>query len=91
MHLQPKRLQGSRKVLVQEYETKGLDHNFFRAYIKDLEKIRPSTIIDIIHSGEQLVVGDKAKARLPEQQTCSQCGYISSQEICKVRQVWLVT
>ena len=45
---------------------------------------RPSTIIDIIHSGEQLVVGDTARARLPEQQTCTQCGYISSQEICKV-------
>ena len=54
-----------------------------RAYIKDLEKIRPTTIIDIIHSGEQLVVGDKARARLPEQSLCKQCGYISSQEICK--------
>ena len=32
-----------------------------------------------------------SKARLPEQQTCSQCGYISSQEICKVRQMWLMT
>ena len=54
-----------------------------RAYIKDLEKIRPTTIIDIIHSGEQLVVGDKARARLPDQSLCKQCGYISSQEICK--------
>ena len=54
-----------------------------RAYIKDLEKIRPSTIIDIIHSGEQIKVGDKAKSRLPDQQLCSQCGYISSQEVCK--------
>ena len=60
-------------------------HDFCRAYIKDLEKIRPSTIIDIIHSGEQIKVGDKAKERLPTQQTCTQCGYISSQEICKVR------
>merc|ERR1711874_630468 len=54
-----------------------------RAYIKDLEKIRPTSIIDIIHSGEQLVVGDAAKARLPEQSLCKQCGYISSQEVCK--------
>ena len=54
-----------------------------RAYIKDLEKIRPSTIIDIIHSGENIVVGDKAKSRLPDQTLCTQCGYISSQEVCK--------
>merc|ERR1719270_2894616 len=28
-----------------------------RTFIKDLEKIRPSSIMDIIHSGEQLTVG----------------------------------
>merc|ERR1712111_293921 len=54
-----------------------------RAFIKDLEKIRPSTIIDIIHSGENIKVGDKAKSRLPDQTLCVQCGYISSQQICK--------
>merc|ERR1712117_218653 len=45
-----------------------------RAFIKDLEKIRPSTIIDIIHSGENIKVGDKAKSRLPDQTLCVQCG-----------------
>merc|ERR1719403_574174 len=54
-----------------------------RAFIKDLEKIRPSTIIDIIHSSENIKVGDKAKSRLPDQTLCVQCGYISSQQICK--------
>merc|ERR1712083_575945 len=54
-----------------------------RAYIKDVEKIRATAIIDIIHSGEQMTVGDKAKARCPDQGTCVQCGYISSQEVCK--------
>merc|ERR1719244_2244822 len=54
-----------------------------RAFIKDLEKIRPSTIIDIIHSGENIKVGGKAKSRLPYQTLCVQCGYISSQQICK--------
>ena len=29
----------------------------------------------------QLTVGDKAKARCPDQGTCVQCGYISSQEV----------
>merc|ERR1712038_1169704 len=53
------------------------------AYIKDVEKIRATAIIDIIHSGEQLTVGDKAKARCPEQGTCVKCGYISSREVCK--------
>jgi len=54
---------------------------YARAYIKDVEKIRATAIIDIIHSGEQLTVGDKAKARCPDQGTCVQCGYISSQEV----------
>ena len=30
-----------------------------RAYIKDLEKIRPTAILDIIHSGEQLKFKDR--------------------------------
>lgn len=54
---------------------------FARAYIKDLEKIRPSAIIDIIHSGESLSV--KKDARMPVQGTCDRCGYISSNPICK--------
>jgi cytoplasmic tRNA 2-thiolation protein 1 len=56
---------------------------YARAYIKDVEKIRATAIIDIIHSGEQMMVGDKAKAKCPEQGTCKECGYISSQEVCK--------
>ncbi|XP_013386470.1 cytoplasmic tRNA 2-thiolation protein 1-like [Lingula anatina] len=52
-----------------------------RTYIKDLEAIRPSSIIDIIHSGECMAV--KKEVKLPVQGTCSRCGYISSQEVCK--------
>merc|ERR1711935_1114242 len=54
-----------------------------RAYIKDLEKIRPTSILDIIHSGEQLKFKDAVKDRLPAQGNCQRCGYISSMEICK--------
>ncbi|KAK3097293.1 hypothetical protein FSP39_008428, partial [Pinctada imbricata] len=54
---------------------------FARAYIKDLEKIRPSAIIDIIHSGECLSVSKSTK--LPTQGVCERCGYISSNPICK--------
>ncbi|XP_031549417.1 cytoplasmic tRNA 2-thiolation protein 1-like [Actinia tenebrosa] len=52
-----------------------------RTYLKDLEKIRPSSIIDIIHSGESMSV--KKEVKMPVQGTCSRCGYISSQHLCK--------
>jgi cytoplasmic tRNA 2-thiolation protein 1 len=54
-----------------------------RAYIKDLEKIRPTAILDIIHSGEHLKFKESVNDRLPAQGNCSRCGYISSMEICK--------
>ena len=54
-----------------------------RAFIKDLEKIRPSTIIDIIHSGEQIRIKDEVKENLPSQRQCAKCGYLSSIEVCK--------
>jgi cytoplasmic tRNA 2-thiolation protein 1 len=56
---------------------------YARSYIKEVEKIRPSAIIDIIHSGEQLNVKELVKSRMPSQGTCQECGYISSQDICK--------
>lgn len=52
-----------------------------RAYLKDVEKIRPSAIIDIIHSGECLSV--KKDVKMPVQGICTRCGYISSQPLCK--------
>merc|ERR1712029_1149703 len=54
-----------------------------RAFIKDLEKIRPSTIIDIIHSGENLRFKSDVKQKMPSAAKCKRCGYISSMEICK--------
>ena len=52
-----------------------------RAFIKDAEKVRPSAIINIIHSGESLCV--KRDTKMPVQGTCLRCGYISSQDMCK--------
>ncbi|XP_017755356.1 PREDICTED: cytoplasmic tRNA 2-thiolation protein 1-like [Eufriesea mexicana] len=52
-----------------------------RTFLKDLEKIRPSSILDIIHSGETLQL--KESIKLPERRNCSRCGFVSSQEICK--------
>ncbi|XP_011196711.1 cytoplasmic tRNA 2-thiolation protein 1 [Zeugodacus cucurbitae] len=52
-----------------------------RAYLKDLEKVRPSVIMDIIHSGEQLLFKDTVKK--PLRGTCERCGFVSSQQPCK--------
>ncbi|TRY60567.1 hypothetical protein DNTS_026977 [Danionella cerebrum] len=52
-----------------------------RAFLKDLESIRPSSIMSVIHSGETLEL--KEGVKLPVQGTCSRCGYISSQALCK--------
>ncbi|KAF1388949.1 hypothetical protein PFLUV_G00068230 [Perca fluviatilis] len=52
-----------------------------RTFLKDLESVRPSSIMDIIHSGENLSVREGVK--MPVQGTCNRCGYISSQALCK--------
>ena len=54
---------------------------YARTFLKDLEAIRPSAIIDIIHSGDSVAVKDDVK--MPVQRTCIRCGYMASQEICK--------
>jgi cytoplasmic tRNA 2-thiolation protein 1 len=54
-----------------------------RALIKDLEALRPSSILDIIRSGEDFVLKGQVKEKLPEQGTCERCGYMSSRKICK--------
>ncbi|KOS14217.1 ctu1cytoplasmic trna adenylyltransferase [Malassezia pachydermatis] len=54
---------------------------YARAFLKDLESIRPSSIIDIIQSGENLHVASQVKRAV--QRTCVRCGYISSNELCK--------
>ncbi|KAK6313029.1 cytoplasmic tRNA 2-thiolation protein 1 [Coregonus clupeaformis] len=52
-----------------------------RTFLKDLEAVRPSAIMDVIHSGENLSVREGVK--MPIQGTCGRCGYISSQALCK--------
>jgi len=52
-----------------------------RTYIKDLERLRPTAIIDIIHSGECLSV--KADVKTPVQGSCERCGHVSSMAVCK--------
>ncbi|XP_075220673.1 cytosolic thiouridylase subunit 1 isoform X2 [Lycorma delicatula] len=52
-----------------------------RTFLKDLEKIRPSVIMDILHSGEKLSIREGTK--LPTRGTCTRCGFVSSQPVCK--------
>jgi len=56
---------------------------FARDFLKDLESIRPSSIIDIIHSGENFNITEETKSKLPDQGNCTRCGYISSNDLCK--------
>ncbi len=53
-----------------------------RAYLKDLEAIQPTAILDIIRSGEALTHVNSA-VKLPTAQHCARCGYLSSQALCK--------
>uniref|UniRef100_A0A8D8LXQ6 Cytoplasmic tRNA 2-thiolation protein 1 n=2 Tax=Cacopsylla melanoneura TaxID=428564 RepID=A0A8D8LXQ6_9HEMI len=52
-----------------------------RTFLKHLEKIRPASIMDIIHSGEQFSI--KQGVKLPNREVCKLCGYLSSQPMCK--------
>src|SRR5690606_3238609 len=54
---------------------------YARSYIKDLETIDPRSILNIVYSGECMKARDGVK--LPSQGTCTRCGYISSQALCK--------
>ncbi|KAJ1797532.1 cytosolic thiouridylase subunit Ctu1 [Coemansia sp. RSA 2399] len=54
---------------------------YAREFLKDLEFVRPSAILDIIHSGEAMRVA--SDVQLPELTHCKKCGYISSNALCK--------
>lgn len=57
---------------------------YARTFLKDLESIRPSSIVDIIQSGQNLKISDLVKQnKKAELQNCSRCGYISSNTVCK--------
>jgi cytoplasmic tRNA 2-thiolation protein 1 len=59
-----------------------------RTFLKDLERIRPSVILDIIHSGEyyqakeSVKVNQVARGKVLVGQ-CERCGYMSSNKLCK--------
>ena len=54
---------------------------FAREFLKDIERVDPRTVLNIIASGELVQAG--AGFRMPTQGSCKRCGYISSQRLCK--------
>ncbi|SOV05703.1 probable NCS6 - protein required for thiolation of uridine at wobble positions [Ustilago sp. UG-2017a] len=57
---------------------------YARTFLKDLEAIRPSSIVDIIQSGQNLKISTVVKqSKKTELQNCARCGYISSNKTCK--------
>ena len=59
----------------------GSFRGYARTYLKDLERVRPQCILDIIHSAEQFQF--KQTVRLPKMRTCTLCGFQSSKAVCK--------
>ena len=54
---------------------------YVRELLKNMERIRPSAIVDIIHSAEMMKLDTEVK--IPPRMNCSQCGFISSNKIWK--------
>lgn len=52
-----------------------------RELIKQLEQIKPNTILNIIHAAECLAVEEESK--IPVKMECKRCGMVSSNELCK--------
>lgn len=56
---------------------------YVRELIKDLEAQRPAAIIDIIHSAEKFTIESTSNAKKQIKGKCQNCGYMSSNLICK--------
>ena len=54
-----------------------------RQFIKDVERARPSSIVDIIRSGEVIAKNIKDTVKMPVQRNCNRCGYVSSMPVCQ--------
>lgn len=58
---------------------------YARQFLKDLEAVRPSAILDVIRSGEQFTFPQPGSSdtSMPVQKKCERCSYITSQRLCK--------
>jgi cytoplasmic tRNA 2-thiolation protein 1 len=59
---------------------------YARAFLKDLEAVRPRAILDIIRSGEAWTMNSAAQERSTVAAVCSACGYICSGEVGREQQ-----
>jgi cytoplasmic tRNA 2-thiolation protein 1 len=54
-----------------------------RTLLKELERLRPRVIADVLYSGEHLPLDPTSTAPAGAQRHCAKCGYISSQNVCR--------
>jgi cytoplasmic tRNA 2-thiolation protein 1 len=54
-----------------------------REFVKDLEAARPRAIVDLVKSAERLEIKEASKLVMSKPGTCKNCGYLSSQDVCK--------
>eukprot|EP00760_Papus_ankaliazontas_P005020 PhM_4_TR1233/c0_g1_i1/m.76878/K14168/CTU1, NCS6; cytoplasmic tRNA 2-thiolation protein 1 len=73
------------------YSTEAFRGNA-RVFIKDLEALRSESVLDILHSGEELAVvastsdastGTMTTTTGPNLNRCDKCGYMTSQKVCR--------
>lgn len=53
-----------------------------RTLIKQLERLRPRCILDILVSGESLAKMSKSMKKISTRSTCTRCGSVSSRPVC---------
>jgi len=56
---------------------------FAREFVKDLEAARPRAIVDLVKSAERLRIKGGIAETATKPGTCTRCGYLSSQKVCK--------
>ncbi|CAE7772793.1 ctu1 [Symbiodinium sp. KB8] len=58
---------------------------YAREFLKDIERVRPAAILDIIHAAEHMKVAEGGAGAAPAQvqHACVKCGYMSSQPVCQ--------
>ena len=56
---------------------------FAREFVKDLEAARPRAIVDLVRSAERMRIKGGTEQVATKPGTCTRCGYLSSQEVCK--------
>lgn len=61
----------------------GAYRGFARTFLKDLERERPSSILDIIRSGESFEVKEAVVSATATPSECQRCGYMTSGQFCK--------